>query len=428
MCGEMMKRLVLLLWLLASIATLAGCAGILEGDEMIESQHLAIQTETRPEERIEVSDYDELLAEIINFVMQHDDSGRVYAYIYHGHVEADIQRACSEIKSINPICAYAVSEIEGIAMRIVSYYEIDINIKYNRTKQQVDSIANVSTLRYLRTELLNVMSEYKDEAVFHTTLNVTKEEIAEYVDEIYYENPRKIVMKPIVVVEVFPDSGEDKVFELRFGYIERASILSQYGENLSLFTRRNAERAVGENDAEILLSLVENLVAACTYDEGMAKAISVYGAQNFAATAYGALENGNAVGEGFAMAFKALCDELSFDCRVVLGYRNNIVHAWNIVLLNGDYYHIDVAMCAANGIQTAFLKTDAYIFANRYAWDMANTVNCRGTMTYEDIAGKEEETDENGDDSDVDVTDVDTEEISDEPIEEQTDDTVLGYP
>jgi transglutaminase/protease-like cytokinesis protein 3 len=258
------------------------------------------------------------------------------------------------------------------------------------------------------------MSDYSDEAVFHTTLNITKEDVLNLVKEIYYENPMKIVIKPIVVVEIFPEIGEVRVIELRFGYIERASILSQYGVDLATHARRNTERAVGENDAEILLSLAENLIAACVYDEGMAKAINVHGQQNFAATAYGALANGNAVGEGFAMAFKALCDELGFDCRVVLGYNDNVVHAWNIVLLNGDHYHIDVAMCAANGIQTAFLKTDIDFLVDRYTWNLQNTVSCTGAMTYQDIIG-EEEIDDNFDENS-------------EELDKQTDDMMIESP
>jgi len=161
-------------------------------------------------------------------------------------------------------------------------------------------------------------------------------------------------------------------------------IMRGYGASLSLSVRRNAGLAVGENDAEILLSLAENLIAACSYDEGAARTVSEHSADNVAATAYGALIRGSAVGEGFAMAYKALCDELGFDCRIVLGYHNGMVHAWNIVSLYGEYYHIDVAMCAKNDIRTAFLKRDAD-FRWSYSWDTDETVRCNGTMTLDDI-------------------------------------------
>ena len=220
-------------------------------------------------------------------------------------------------------------------------------------------------------------------------------------------------MLPFVTVEMFPDEGVDRIYEIQFGYTEsNPSMLQRYSEDLVSYVRRNAELAVGENDAEILLSLVNNLVESTTYDEGTARTIHMHGAQNFAATAFGALVNGSAVGEGFAMAFKALCDELGFDSRVVLGFYEGRIHAWNIVSLYGDYYHIDVAMSVLNGLETAFLKTDED-FEEFYTWDWENTVRCEGELTLEDIIGPEEPEDPD------DLEDLDGEPNDDEEEEEQ---------
>lgn len=60
----------------------------------------------------------------------------------------------------------------------------------------------------------------------------------------------------------------------------------------------------------------------------------------------GALGNGVAVCEGIAKAVKALCDEMGIWCIVALSDNNpdkNIKyrHAWNIIRINGKYYHLD---------------------------------------------------------------------------------------
>lgn len=60
----------------------------------------------------------------------------------------------------------------------------------------------------------------------------------------------------------------------------------------------------------------------------------------------GALGNGVAVCEGMAKAFKALCDELNIWCIVALSDNNpekgiKYRHAWNIVRMEGKYYHVD---------------------------------------------------------------------------------------
>lgn len=60
----------------------------------------------------------------------------------------------------------------------------------------------------------------------------------------------------------------------------------------------------------------------------------------------GALLHGRAVCEGYAMAFKLLCDAIGISCIVVHGTATNFEgtenHAWNIVKLDGKCYHIDV--------------------------------------------------------------------------------------
>ena len=61
----------------------------------------------------------------------------------------------------------------------------------------------------------------------------------------------------------------------------------------------------------------------------------------------GALGNGVAVCEGIAKAVKILCDELNLWCVVALSEANpekgiKYRHAWNIIRINGSYYHLDV--------------------------------------------------------------------------------------
>ena len=407
----MLKRAIVCSLIMSIVATCLGCSSILEGDTRSESPHTAVSNERPQEARIEVSNYEELKARILDFVMRHEGQGLMVVHRYGGDVETDVDRAIDEIMSDNPRAVYAVAEIDGIVTRIVSYFEIDINIEYKRTKEQLESIIAVSNLRYLRTELLRIMSEYREEAVFLTSLQVTEMDMVGFVIETYYENPRNIVIMPITVVETFTTNGNERLIELRFRYIAEADMMRQYGASLTGSVRRNVLVAEGENDAEILLSLVVNLIGASNFDEATARTISEHGVQNLAATAHNALVTGSAVGEGFAMAFKALCDELGLDCRVVLGYLNGMVHAWNIVSLFGDYYHIDVAMSALNGVETAFLKADVD-FNEIYTWDTENTERCIGTLTYEDIVGTGDDEDNEEDDEQHDGTDA---EISDDP-------------
>jgi len=381
---------------------LTGCVNLLEDYKETITDHQSIPYVRPPIEQISVSDYDEFIAVILDHIMEYvTDIHMLYYHPEEAYIQADIQRARHEIIYEHPIGAYAVAEITANTTRIVTHYEIDIQIEYKRTREQLDSIVNVSTEQAIRMQLLRKMSEHAEEAVFRSRLQLNEETIAELVRNTYYQNPRNVVMLPMITVETFPEEGSDRVYEIQFGYIESPGMLQHFGTLLTLYVQQNAELADGETESEVILSLVNNLIESTSFDEAAARTIHAHGVQNFAATAVGAFVRGTAVGEGFAMAFKALADELGFDCRVVLGDFDGLVHAWNIISLYGDFYHIDVAMCRVLGLETSFLKTDADLEEMLYTWDRENTVYCEGELTLEDILGDDDpgEDDNNGEES-----------------------------
>jgi len=376
--------------LATAIVLSIGCAALLEDDWFSETPNLMTPPQRHPEEQIEASNFDELMDAMIDLIMAHETSGRIIVNSYEGEdIQADVDRAGNEIITHHPIGIYAVSEIVGQVTRIVAYFEIDISIEYKRSPQEVDSIINVSDILQLRIELYNIMSEYHEEAVFRTMMQTTDEEVLRLIAETYYQNPRSIVMLPIAAVEIFPESGSDRIFVLSFGFRlnDTPAILRNRSNALSDSVRRRIELAVSDDftDAEALLSLAENLIAFADFDVNTANLISEHGAQRWAATASGALLDENAIGEGFAMAFKALCDELGLECIVVLGFLGGRYHAWNIISIDGEYYHIDVAMGDVNGIDTSFLRTDAQFIERGYEWEFENTPSANGTLTYEDV-------------------------------------------
>ena len=58
--------------------------------------------------------------------------------------------------------------------------------------------------------------------------------------------------------------------------------------------------------------------------------------------AYGALIDGKAVCAGYAKAAQLLFYSQDMTCLYVRGFSQNERHGWNIVQLDGDYYHLDV--------------------------------------------------------------------------------------
>ena len=81
---------------------------------------------------------------------------------------------------------------------------------------------------------------------------------------------------------------------------------------------------------------------------------------------YSALVNGTTLCQGYAQSFQLIAQRLGFETHMILGDADGVGHAWNIVKLNGKYYHVDVTFddptpdSGSNGLiqHIHFLRSD----------------------------------------------------------------------
>jgi hypothetical protein len=378
------RQIAAVLACLSALTFLCGCDNILEDDILNVTAHQE-PVATPSDSIIEAGTFDELKTDILGFVAAYENTGEIRVDIsYDGDIRDDVNLACGQIMNEDPLGAYAVSEITGSSTKIVSYYQVEISIAYRVTEEEFDSIIPISSIRYMQSDLEDKLYEYAPSMVVQTKgITLTNDDAIRYVKEIYYDNPMHIVMMPVTSVEFFPDSGPDQIIVFTFGYTKyEANTLKVMEKSLQKSVQNIAESVSGD-DAMILLDFCRHLTDTVEYDTYTA-ASGEYGDQYIAATAYGALLNRSAVSEGYAMAYKALCDELGINCYVVLGEYDGKPHAWNIVELNGDFYHIDVSMCDTNGLSTSFLLSDTAM-AETYKWDETKYKSCDGPLTYDSV-------------------------------------------
>ncbi len=87
------------------------------------------------------------------------------------------------------------------------------------------------------------------------------------------------------------------------------------------------------SDYERVLAVHDYLVRGCAFDSGESPAQASF-------TAYGALVLGSAVCQGYSDAFALVMERLGIPCVVVDS--EEMSHAWNMVLVDGAWYHVDV--------------------------------------------------------------------------------------
>ncbi len=123
-----------------------------------------------------------------------------------------------------------------------------------------------------------------------------------------------------------------------FGYLslgkqEKTAMLDEVDRIVSQGQKKTT------NDVALLRYFQETLRKRVDYDTVAAKSDSDHYPNSF--HAYGALMEGKAVCQGYAYAFKLLCDKAQIPCWIVTGYYGE-PHAWNYVWLDGNYYQVDV--------------------------------------------------------------------------------------
>jgi len=91
----------------------------------------------------------------------------------------------------------------------------------------------------------------------------------------------------------------------------------------------------GYSDYEKEMFIHDYLVENCSYADRQNQDPGIF-------TAYGCLVQGKAVCEGYSKAFQILMCASGIECRTIQGSRGQEPHMWNLALINGNWYHVDV--------------------------------------------------------------------------------------
>ncbi|MBQ3101252.1 MAG: hypothetical protein IJC50_09700 [Clostridia bacterium] len=119
------------------------------------------------------------------------------------------------------------------------------------------------------------------------------------------------------------------------------------------------------------LAVHDWLVGRCSY--ASAETDDIYN------TAYGALVLGRAYCDGYAYAMKAVFDEIGMTSAVVYGSVNDAEHVWNLVCVDGKYYHLDAMWDDADISYDAELRFHGYFNLDD------NTILLDHSYYYDDI-------------------------------------------
>jgi hypothetical protein len=331
----------------AVIALASGCSSLWEREIYSRSPHIAQEDAGLSAAALTVNSYDTLKSAIIGVIRDGENEADIRVTDYPGELTSpDISRLINEIQRWEPIGAYAVDHIAILDFhRVLSQYIITLRIVY-RHDIRPDIIPVIG-----RRELEEVVnSALRDHAPLLTAemryFYARDHDAERMVRDYYYGNPHWAMEYPGVDISIYPPSGDSlsRIIEMALDWqtpvweLTRMRRRTETQAELLLSDMPIFGGSPEEADAQAIFWLYDILRGMIAYHpetDPFPGSVS--------RTAYGALVNNQAVSEGFAMAFKMLCDMSGIDALVISGLYRGSEHAWNLVRIGSHWYHISIA-------------------------------------------------------------------------------------
>ena len=375
----MKKKLTAAILIAAEALSLCGCGSVFDKEYLAVSDYIAPVNEDIQEEKISVSDYESLKDAILELVAEGETDGLIrFAGSYKGNYGDDMANACWEIRSQDALCAYYVENIEYSLDESSDFAEADVHIQYVGYGREAGEVIQLKYTTGLEDHIKTAFTEGKTRlAVLINRSSYTAEGMEILIGRIYRKFPGVAPKEPKISVNMFSGNGIQRLYEININYGMSPEELKQKQTELSEldpFSDRDID-LMDEGEKAMLAS--KYLKDNCWYTED-----SEYN------TVYSALKNGIANDEGLAFAYAELCRELNLECYIVDGQRQWLDYCWNIVRINGDYYHFDIAQCLQNGFESSVLLRDENIW-EIYRWDLSSYPQCKGNLSISDFPAED---------------------------------------
>lgn len=347
---------------------LSGC-GRLSNEYHTEVPYtIPVQENVSTDGKIPVSSLGELKQALLSLAYEGVPSGTLaFDPGYSGDIVADIASACWQVRTQDALCAYCVENIAYELTKIVTISEANIYISYSAVSENPKNIHTrsfASGIAPLIQEALRNGTPRLVMLIGRSSYDVVDMEDA--VKSVYRSSPAITPAEPAVSVNMFSGTGAQRLYEINIGYgmqeSERAARLEAMTQ-LNPFEGKDTEEMSAAQKAELAARwLTEN----CELSDSAADC-----------NAYSALIEKKANSEGMSLAYTELCHRLGLDCRIVYGQRDWEEHCWNIVLIDDNYFHVDVSACITGPFDASFLKNDED-FWTLYRWDVSAYPKCSG--------------------------------------------------
>lgn len=267
-----------------------------------------------------------------------------------------IGKAIDNIMSTNPIASYAVEDISYETGTNMGKVAVAVTVSYNHSRSEILRIKQAKDINDLQA-LICVSLKNFDSGLTIFTENYQDGDWVQFVENYMADNPQVCMEMPQMSVSLYPDSGRKRIVEINFTYQTSRDMLRTMQQAVNdVFKSANLYINPGADDNEKYSQLYSFLME--RYDYSIETSIT---------PSYSLLRHGVGDSKAFATVYAAICRQAKLDCRVVTGTKAGEPWHWNILLVDGIRYHLDLLECNRNG----FFLMRSEDEMDGYVWDFS---------------------------------------------------------
>jgi hypothetical protein len=343
-------RKVVLCVLLVSIL-LTGCSGWRDGYYVSVTPHTDDVYE-QLKEMVEVESY----AQIQDVLIQTVESGSPSVVLSVEKLDEELldmqmEMAISYVTGVNPYGAYAVDSILYEMGSGGTVPAVAVVINYNYRLPQLRAIHTVENM----AEAVGIITSEVDRLESGVILRVKDYHKIDYVQMLqdYADQYPELVMEiPQITASTYPYEGSDCILEIQITYqSNRESLRNMQARVQDVFSSARLYVSGDGEDQEKYNQLYSFLME--RYEYQFDTSIT---------PAYSLLCHGVGDYRTFATIYAAMCRRSGLECYVVTGTKNAEPWFWNIVCIDGMYYHAD--LLSSDNLQLlGDSEMDGYVWA-----------------------------------------------------------------
>ncbi|MBE6959899.1 MAG: transglutaminase domain-containing protein [Ruminococcaceae bacterium] len=350
-----MKKTVV--FLLALCLLLCGCDSLFDGSYSHEEPHTN-QGGQLPQNNIIASNYDSLCKSLTSLIESGTQSSIISVPNYdQSTIYTDFTKAIQQVRTTNPIAAWAVDDIQWETGSSGGQLSVAVTISYLHDRAEIRKVHRVSDAGSANTIIAGVLNDCSADVQILIP-NYEPVDFQQFVENYFNTHPQSVMELPQVVVNIFPETGADRLLELKFTYQNSRDDLRAMQmqvrtvfESAALYVSSYSKES--EKFEQLYAFLMEFLV------EGN------YELETSITPAYSLLRHGVGDKKAFANVYAAMCREAGLDCRVVTGTRDGESWVWNLVCIDGVYRHLDLLRCSQQSGYQSYPDNEM----DGYVWD-----------------------------------------------------------